>query len=124
MSVVGFCVVLGLFVLLLLRTAKLTLGPAMVCVLFGLVLAATPPAPRSTTHWTPPVPGCGGRWPRYEPGLAPRHPPRVQPAAAQRREGSRPPLCSARCLDRTEARPRLRRAIPARHRPPVGRRSA
>ncbi len=45
MSVVGFCVVLGLFVLLLLRTAKLSLGPALVCVLFGLVLATTPAGP-------------------------------------------------------------------------------
>ena len=45
MSVVGFTVVLGLFVVLLLRTSKLSLGPALVCVLFGLVLAATPAGP-------------------------------------------------------------------------------
>jgi len=45
MSVVGFAVVLGALVLLLLRTAKLGLGSAMVCVLFGLVVALTPAGP-------------------------------------------------------------------------------
>jgi len=45
MSVVGFAVVLGALVLLLLRTAKLGLGSALVCVLFGLVVAITPAGP-------------------------------------------------------------------------------
>ena len=45
MSVVGFAVVLGLFVVLLLRTSKLGLGSACVCVLFGLVIATTPAGP-------------------------------------------------------------------------------
>jgi hypothetical protein len=47
-SVVGTAVVLGLLVVLLLRTAKLGLGSALVCVLFGLVLASTPAGP--TVH--------------------------------------------------------------------------
>jgi len=45
MTVVGFAVVLGALVLLLLRTAKLGLGSALVCVLFGLVVAITPAGP-------------------------------------------------------------------------------
>jgi len=45
MSVVGFAVVLGALVLLLLNTAKLGLGSALVCVLFGLVIALTPAGP-------------------------------------------------------------------------------
>ena len=47
MSVVGFAVVLGLLVMLL-RTAKLGLGSAFVCILFGLVIASTPAGP--TVH--------------------------------------------------------------------------
>jgi hypothetical protein len=47
-SVVGFAVVLGLLVVLLLRTAKLGLGSAFVCILFGLVIASTPAGP--TVH--------------------------------------------------------------------------
>jgi len=45
MSVVGFAVVLGLLVVLLLRTARLGLGSALVCILFGLVVAVTPAGP-------------------------------------------------------------------------------
>ena len=48
MSVVGFALVLGLLVLLLLRTSNLGLGSAFVCVLFGLVVASTPAGP--TVH--------------------------------------------------------------------------
>ena len=48
MSVVGFAVVLGALVVLLLRTSNLGLGSALVCVLFGLVLAITPAGP--TVH--------------------------------------------------------------------------
>ena len=48
MSVVGFALVLGLLVMLLLRTAKLGLGSALVCILFGLVVASTPAGP--TVH--------------------------------------------------------------------------
>jgi hypothetical protein len=46
MSVVAVALVLGALVLLLLRTAKLGLGSALVCALFGLVLAVTPAGPR------------------------------------------------------------------------------
>ena len=45
MSVVAVVLVLGALVVLLLRTAKLGLGSALVCMLFGLVLAATPAGP-------------------------------------------------------------------------------
>jgi hypothetical protein len=45
MSVVGVSVVLGALVLLLLRTNGLGLGSALVCTLFGLVLASTPAGP-------------------------------------------------------------------------------
>lgn len=45
MSVVGFTLVLGALVILLLRTAKLGLGSAIVCILFGLVVAITPAGP-------------------------------------------------------------------------------
>lgn len=45
MSVVAVAVLLGALLVLLLRTAKLGLGSALVCVLFGLVLAATPAGP-------------------------------------------------------------------------------
>ena len=45
MTVVGSAVVLGALVVLLLRTAKLGLGSATVCVLFGLVVALTPAGP-------------------------------------------------------------------------------
>ena len=48
MSVVGFAVVLGLLVVLLLRTARLGVGSAVVCILFGLVVAVTPAGP--TVH--------------------------------------------------------------------------
>ncbi len=48
MTVVGVAVVLGALMLLLLRTAKLGLGSALVCVLFGLVVAITPAGP--TVH--------------------------------------------------------------------------
>ena len=48
MSVVGFALVLGLLVMLLLRTAKLGLGSALLCILFGLVVASTPAGP--TVH--------------------------------------------------------------------------
>ncbi len=46
MSVVAVALVLGALVVLLLRTAKLGLGSALVCMLFGLVLAITPAGPR------------------------------------------------------------------------------
>lgn len=42
MSVVAVALVLGALVVLLLRTARLGLGSAVVCILFGLVLATTP----------------------------------------------------------------------------------
>lgn len=45
MSVVAVALVLGALVVLLLRTAKLGLGSALVCMLFGLVLANTPAGP-------------------------------------------------------------------------------
>ena len=45
MSVVAAAVVLGALVVLLLRTAKLGFGSALVCILFGLVLAVTPAGP-------------------------------------------------------------------------------
>ena len=46
MSVVAVALVLGALVVLLLRTAKLGLGSAVVCMLLGLVVAATPAGPR------------------------------------------------------------------------------
>jgi hypothetical protein len=46
MSVVAVALVLGALILLLLRTAKLGLGSAVVCMLFGLVVASTPAGPR------------------------------------------------------------------------------
>jgi hypothetical protein len=45
MSVVAVALVLGALVVLLLRTAKLGLGSALVCMLFGLVLGITPAGP-------------------------------------------------------------------------------
>ena len=45
MSVVAVALVLGALVILLLRTAKLGLGSALVCMLFGLVIAITPAGP-------------------------------------------------------------------------------
>jgi hypothetical protein len=45
MSVVAVAVVLGCLVVLLLRTARLGLGSAVVCILFGLVVAVTPAGP-------------------------------------------------------------------------------
>lgn len=45
MSVVAVALVLGALVVLLLRTAKLGLGSALVCMLFGLVIAITPAGP-------------------------------------------------------------------------------
>jgi hypothetical protein len=45
MGVVGVALVLGALVLLLLRTAKLGVGSALVCILFGLVVAITPAGP-------------------------------------------------------------------------------
>ena len=45
MSVVAVALVLGALVILLLRTSKLGLGSAVVCMLFGLVIAATPAGP-------------------------------------------------------------------------------
>lgn len=45
MSVVAVAVVLGLLLLLLLRTNQLKLGSALVAVVFGLVLASTPAGP-------------------------------------------------------------------------------
>ena len=61
MSVVAVAVVLGLLVVLLLRTARLGLGSALVCILFGLVVAVTPPGRPCRSPWTPRVPGCGPR---------------------------------------------------------------
>lgn len=57
MSVVAVALALGALVLLLLRTANLGLGSALVCMLFGLVVAITPAGPRvhdaldSTGSW-------------------------------------------------------------------------
>lgn len=48
MSVVATALVLGALVMLLLRTGRLGLGSAMVCILFGLVVAVTPAGP--TVH--------------------------------------------------------------------------
>ncbi len=48
MSVVGFALVLGALVVLLLRTSRLGMGSAFVCILFGLVVAITPAGP--TVH--------------------------------------------------------------------------
>jgi len=45
MSVVAVAVLLGVIVLLLLRSRQLGAAPAVVCVLFGLVLGATPAGP-------------------------------------------------------------------------------
>lgn len=45
MSVVAVAVVLGLLLVLLLRTRQVRAGSAAVCVLFGLVLGATPAGP-------------------------------------------------------------------------------
>ncbi len=45
MSVVAVAVVLGLLLLLLLRTNQLKVGSALVAVVFGLVLASTPAGP-------------------------------------------------------------------------------
>jgi hypothetical protein len=45
-SVVAVTLVLGALIVLLLRTAKLGLGSAVVCMLFGLVVASTPAGPR------------------------------------------------------------------------------
>ena len=45
MSVVAVAMVLGALVVLLLRTARLGLGSALVCILFGLVVAVTPAGP-------------------------------------------------------------------------------
>lgn len=45
MSTVGVAVVLGLLLLLLLRTNQLKAGSALVAVVFGLVLASTPAGP-------------------------------------------------------------------------------
>ena len=45
MSVGAVALVLGALMVLLLRTAKLGLGSAAVCVLFGLVVALTPAGP-------------------------------------------------------------------------------
>lgn len=45
MSVVAVALVLAALMVLLLRTSKLGLGSAVVCVLFGLVLASTPAGP-------------------------------------------------------------------------------
>ena len=42
MSVVAVALVLGALMVLLLRTARLGLGSAVVCVLFGLVVAMHP----------------------------------------------------------------------------------
>ena len=46
MSVVAVALVLGALVLLLLRTAKLGFGSALVCVLLGMVIAITPAGPQ------------------------------------------------------------------------------
>ncbi len=45
MSVVAVAVVLAASVILLLRTNQLKVGSALVCVLLGLVLGATPAGP-------------------------------------------------------------------------------
>ena len=45
MSVVAVAVVLGALVVLLLRTSQVRAGSAVVCVLLGLVLGATPAGP-------------------------------------------------------------------------------
>lgn len=45
MSVVAVAVVLGLLLLLLLRTNQLKLGAGLLAVVFGLVLASTPAGP-------------------------------------------------------------------------------
>ena len=45
MSVVTVSLVLGLLVVLLLRTRSLGAGSACVCILFGFVLGATPAGP-------------------------------------------------------------------------------
>ncbi len=45
MSVVAVAVVLAALVVLLLRTNQLKVGSALVCVLLGLVLGATPAGP-------------------------------------------------------------------------------
>ncbi len=45
MSVVAVAVVLAALVILLLRTNQLKVGSALVCVLLGLVLGATPAGP-------------------------------------------------------------------------------
>lgn len=57
MSVVATAVLLGLLVLALLRTRLLGALGAVVCVLFGLVLAATPAGPAVTD-----VTGQVGDW--------------------------------------------------------------
>lgn len=45
MSVAAVALVLGGLVVLLLRTSRLGFGSAVVCVLFGLVMASTPAGP-------------------------------------------------------------------------------
>jgi hypothetical protein len=45
MSVVAVAVILGALLLLLLRTSQLSLGSALVAIIFGLVLAGTPAGP-------------------------------------------------------------------------------
>ena len=45
MSAVAVCVLLGLLVLLLLRTRSVRAGGALTCVLFGFVLGTTPAGP-------------------------------------------------------------------------------
>lgn len=45
MTVVGTAVVLGLLVVLLLRVGAVRFGGAVACVVFGLVLGATPVGP-------------------------------------------------------------------------------
>jgi hypothetical protein len=45
MSVVAVAVVLGALVVLLLRTNQVRIGSAVVCMLLGLVLGATPAGP-------------------------------------------------------------------------------
>jgi hypothetical protein len=57
MSVVATAVVLGVLVLMLLRTRLLGLLGAVVCVLFGLTLAATPVGPAVSN-----VTGAVGDW--------------------------------------------------------------
>ncbi len=49
MTVVAVALVLGALVVLLLRTSRLGLGSAVVCVLFGLVIASTPAGPTVQT---------------------------------------------------------------------------